>query len=262
VTHITAIIESVRRPQASIIKPFEASARRMAAFYDVVRRQQAIIESVRRQQASIIKLLEASARPMAAFRRAVPGTLGGDLFILFSQHRTRDEKMLAAERLAREWFVRPIAPQRFARYRERLGAELRHRAQAHGTSRPRELVHCVQSALVIAAQEIAGLPAFATELHFERIRRRVNDLVMEDLLGTDWRAGADERQSDEEGGIDIPLSAEVELALLAFSLREAELALIGALIEAGGDLTGAAVLLGKNPGAVRTAMHRLRKKMK
>ena len=73
---------------------------------------QQIVESAVRRQREISKLPEAIT--------GKPGALYGDLFTVFSSHRSENKKLEAAQRLVQSHFKRPIAPQRWYPYQERF----------------------------------------------------------------------------------------------------------------------------------------------
>lgn len=199
------------------------------------------------------------------------------------------DREAAARLFANRWFRKPIARQRWAALAPALCEELARRAEDHDTSGREELKRCVIVALTEMFNEpvpddlseheaIDFLVRFDDHDEFEdgapvpglrtRVLRRLNNMVVEDLLGSDWR---NRDKADSEGLTEL-LAENVELAELEAMLEletrkarakltEHERALIQDAYE-GEKPHETAKKLGIKPGAARTALSRARKKLR
>ncbi len=245
------VLELVTRHGRERQRVLELAARRG-------REIQQIVESAVRRQREISKLPEAIT--------GKPGTLYGDLFTVFSSHRSENEKLEAAQRLVQSHFKRPIAPQRWYPYQERFIAALQDEADRHDRSMEEELRDRVLASLFIAAQEIGPL---SPRRGVKKVRQELNDLVTTDLLGDDWRK---DRKVSLDTAIEIPEELtnldqgelEAGLRIAAFTnaagLSERDAELVAARCQ-GETLAEAARRLGIPEGTARQAYRRAKEKM-
>ncbi len=195
-----------------------------------------------------------------------------DLFVVANPKYDDSEREIAAQWIGHCWLRRPIAPQRWAVIGRAVMEELAARARANGTHPEIELKASVVTALFLSAKEAVD---FSDPGPRKAFWRRLNNLVVEDLLGTEWRKhratdeidGLEEFQieafladkANHHSEVEIGLDVERIVARARLGTREAQV--INAILQ--GEATDkTAARLGVNPGAVRTAHSRALKKIK
>jgi hypothetical protein len=165
---------------------------------------------------------------------------------------------------------RPISPQRWARWRYELLGELHERASLNGTTAEEELLRAAAAAARIAQLEGRSLEPRQQGEWMSWYRRRIQELVTDDLLGPGWR----ERELAEPIGLtpeapeapSDPLEASSELAGLRRRSTAAEeefLELWLSLVTQGWDAKAARIEAGARTGrdlnAVRQLVFRIRR---
>ena len=190
-----------------------------------------------------------------------------DLVVLTNPRYPASEKMIAAQWVAYCWFRNPIAPQRWSAIGPAIRQEIQERAAANGTTPEMELRASVVQALFVAEGE---QPVdFVSSAPRQAFLRRLNNLVVEDLLGPDWRhrpladiGGLEDilvEQADHAGEVEVALDLESMIARAHLGEKEAQI--VRAIYE-GEQPDEIAEKLGKKPGAVRTALSRARSKLR
>jgi DNA-binding CsgD family transcriptional regulator len=191
-----------------------------------------------------------------------------DLFVLVDSRYPQRERWVAAQWIAYSWFKKPIAPQRWRAVGPAVKRELTSRAKTNGTSPRIELQTCVAQALFLAGHEPVD---FAEPGPRQAFLRRLNDIVVEDLVGPDWRElhhpkvdiGALESvlaaQIDLPGEVEAMLELEALIAKSQLGPREAEV--LSKACE-GKKPAQIAMELGVTPSSVRTALSRARGKLR
>jgi DNA-directed RNA polymerase specialized sigma24 family protein len=229
------------------------------------------------------------------------GVTWGDLITLESGQLQRPEKrspdsdrMEAAKWIADNWRLnRPIAPQRWQAIGPAVMQELVARACVHNSSPEAELANSVAGALLQSIDELGGILTACQSRSGQpvpfrvAVRSRVNDLVTEDLLGSNWRKYPGEEklaleealnrafgESPLEGKIvaqlEDPAAAEafrqiedcleLEAIVNQTNLGEREAEIIAGLRN-GEQLTDIAERLGIKPGTANVASSRALKKL-
>lgn len=189
-----------------------------------------------------------------------------DLIVLIDHRYPDSEKLMAAQWIAHCWFKKPIAPQRWQAIGPAIRRALRKRAKANGRNPQTELKASVGHAIYLASEEAVDL----TELGPRKVfRKRLNNLVAEDLLGPGWRdrpyveIGELEEvlvaQVHFPGEVEAALELESRIAKAGLSQMEGE---ILKKIYQGEMPDDIAAHLGKKPGAIRTALSRARSKLR
>ncbi len=182
---------------------------------------------------------------------------------------SRQDKNSAAAWVAAHWFKTPIAPQRWEAIGPRVREELAARAQANGTSPATELQESVVQAVLIALGDAAGDVLTANVRG--NLLSRLNDLVAEDLLGTEWRQLPPEEiealanilidHAAQAAVVELELRLDLDALVSRANLGKREAQIVAAVRE-GTPLVDAAEKLGITPGAARVAVSRARKKMR
>ena len=115
------------------------------------------------------------------------GVTWTDLIVTEDPRFPDEDRIAAIDWLFKKWFARPIAPQRFMALEQRILTALKDRAGAHETTPEAELQQSVIQALLLALGEMEDIgDIFAPEPRKE-IWKRLNNLVVEDLLAPEWR---------------------------------------------------------------------------
>lgn len=188
-----------------------------------------------------------------------------DLVVL-DDPRYRNENRVAAVRvLAKQWYRRPIAPQRWNAIEASVLEALKNRASANGTTPPHELAKSVENSLHLAIDYADGIFAPGPRHAFHR---KLNNLVVEDLLGPKWRekptidiGELEEVLEEQANQAEVEAKMELEARVASTNLSSDEEQIIWAIFhgETPGDI---AVRLGKTPEATRKALSRARKKLR
>ena len=215
-------------------------------------------------------------------RPPTPGLVGlsnvvlwHDLIVMASgptERRWPDpERMAAVEWVADRWYRRPIAPQRWQAIGPAVRRELKERAEAQGTSPEKEFKRSVINSLLLALDEAGGIftPGIRKTPGLRKaIIRRLNDLVVEELLGSDWRRTPPEDigqledlvvEELEHLKVEAALTLETLISKANLGKREAEVIAAALQDESPAEM---AAKLDIKPGTARTALHRALKKLK
>jgi len=191
-----------------------------------------------------------------------------DLFVLTDPRYPDKERWIAAQWIAYCWFSKPIAWQRWRVIGSAVNQELAVRAKANRATRQTELRACVAQALFLAGKEPVD---FAEPGPRKAFLRLLNDLVVEDLVGPEWREqnrglvdiGELEEvlaeQVDLPGEVEAALELEQRVTLAGLAPKEAQVLM--ATIE-GRSSDEIAKSLNMTSAAVRTARSRARSKMR
>jgi DNA-directed RNA polymerase specialized sigma24 family protein len=191
-----------------------------------------------------------------------------DLFVLIDSRYPDEERWIAAQWIAYCWFRKPIAWQRWRVIGSAVNQELAARAKANGTSSQTELRACVAQALFLAGKEPVD---FAGPGPRKAFLRRLNNLVVEDLVGPGWREqnraivdigeleGVLAEQSDLAGEVEVALDLERAINRARLGRKEAQV--LKATLE-GGSVDEIAAKLNMASGSVRTARSRARTKLR
>ena len=190
-----------------------------------------------------------------------------DLFVLDDPDARPQDRTAAIEWIADKWFRKPIAPQRFKPLGPRICTVLRERAEAANTTVEAELRESVKQALLIALDDIEDIGGIFAPEPRKQLLRRLNDLVVEDLLGPNWRRAPSEDAealldlwSEEAGHAELEAALDLDALASKSGLSEAETEVISALRQ-GLSLTDAAEKLGIKAGAARVRWHRAKQKL-
>lgn len=191
------------------------------------------------------------------------GVTWHDLSVLENPRYPQAERVAAVEWVAKCWYGRPIAPQRWQAIGPGVRRELDARAEAHGTTPEEELKRSVVNSLLLAVDDAGGIfnPGPRKVFH-----RKLNDLVTEDLLGPSWRKKAHEAIGELENvlaeqfehGVETAIDLDALISKAELGKREAE---IVAAVRQGERLVEVADRLGIKKGTARVALHRACKKM-
>lgn len=170
------------------------------------------------------------------------------------------------------FMTRPISPQRWARRKVEIIAELHERAARNGSTPEEELYLAAAAAARIAQLEGRSETPRQSAEWVIWYRRRIQDLVTVDLLGPDWRErerygdGRPSAVSADEPDPLRELEASSELERLLEQVTDAEreyLELWFDLIADGWDRKEArreaGRRTGRNPNAVRQLVFRIRR---
>ena len=131
------------------------------------------------------------------------------------------------DRIARKWFRRPIAAQRFAALDQRILTALKERADAHGATQEAELKESVTQALLLALGEMEDIGGILAPGPREALHRRLNRLVADDLLGPDWRhVPSEDIENLRELEYREELKGLQEFLLVKAGYAETEMALV------------------------------------
>lgn len=190
-----------------------------------------------------------------------------DLAVLTDPHYPPSEKETAAQWIAYCWFRNPIDRQRWYDIGLDITRELCERADANDTTPQAELKACVVQALSAAeAQEPVDLISPEPRKVFIR---RLNERVVENLLGQDWRdrtttdvTGLESVLADLAGCLgDEEASLDLENIIARSRLEETEALIVRAICD-GDQEEEIAAELGMTPAAVHAALSLARQKMK
>ncbi len=197
-----------------------------------------------------------------------------DLIVFEDPCSPEADRMAAIHWLAEKWFRKPIARQRFRALAPRILAALGERAQTSEATPQAELKRAVIQALLIALGELEKIGGIFAPEPRQQFLRRLNNLVVEDLLGPKWRRAPNEVAYEDAETLQELLSeeavyAEVEVeaaldldALVSKAgLSKAETEVVMALRQSP-SLTDAAEKLGIKPGTARVRWHRAKEKLK
>ena len=196
-----------------------------------------------------------------------------DLMVFEDPCSPEADRMAAIAWLAEKWFKKPIAWQRFNALAPHILAALGKRAQTSGATPQAELKRAVIQALLIALGELEKIGGiFAPDPLREQFLRRLNDLVVEDLLGPNWRRAPSEETyedaetlqellSEEAGYAEVEVALDLDALVSKAGLSKAETEVVMALRQ-NPSLTDAAKKLGIKPGTARVRRHRAKKKLK
>lgn len=230
-----------------------------------------VVQRVTHPLEQLAKTIQRAMRPLSTlqkeFKKAhLPGTLYGDMLILYHPAYSSKDKLEAAKRLADGRFKRPIARQRWSAgtFGKRFNQVINEQARAHDRSYNEELKCHVRSALFVAIQEIDNCDW--GEDSFQGLRRVLNEEVTKDILGADWRHKYENFDDIPETGA-LGDQSEVEILLtLGAIIRDARLNdREGMLIISqfqGIPLAKVAQGLELKEGTARVKLHRAREKIK
>ncbi len=187
-----------------------------------------------------------------------------DLIVLEDPRYPDRDRAAVAQVITDRWYRRPIAPQRWNAISKSARDELNNRALVNGTTPQKEIARSAEDALFLAVEQAGGIFTEGPRLAFHR---RINDLVVEDLLGPSWR---DDREIDigELGDVpdeqanqaEVEAAMELETRIIAAKLSAQEKEIVWAIFR-GERSTEVAARLGKKPEAIRTSLNRARKKL-
>ncbi len=191
-----------------------------------------------------------------------------DLFVLDDCDARPQDRMAAIEWIADKWFRKPIAPQRFWALGARIRTALRERAEAANTTPEAELRESVKQALLIALDDIEDIGGIFAPEPRKQLLRRLNDLVVEDLLGPNWRRAPSEEPealldllSEEAGHAEVEARLTLDALERKAELSQAEAEIVMALRQ-DFNLTEAAEKLRIKAGAARVRWHSAKKKLR
>ena len=195
-----------------------------------------------------------------------------DLMVFEDPCSPEADRMAAIAWLAEKWFKKPIAWQRFNALAPHILAALKGRAQTSGATPQAELKRAVIQALLIALGELDKIGGIFAPGLSKQLLRRLNDLVVEDLLGPNWRRAPSEETyedaetlqellSEEAGYAEVEVALDLDALVSKAGLSKAETEVFMALRQ-GLSLTDAAEKLGIRPGAARVRWHRAKEKLK
>lgn len=199
-----------------------------------------------------------------------------DLMVFEDPCSPEADRMAAIAVLAEKWFKKPIARQRFNALAPHILAALGKRAQTSGTTPQAELKRAVMQALLIALGELEKIGGIFAPEPRKQFLRRLNDLVVEDLLGPNWRRAPSEEAyeepyedaetlqellSEEAGYAEVEVAFDLDVLVSKAGLSKAETEMVMALRQSP-SLTVAAEKLGIKLGAARVRLHRAKEKLK
>ena len=195
--------------------------------------------------------------------------------LLRNKGKREDGKIAAAERILEKWLPADlVAQKRKVAIGFMLELETSLRAKDHGISLQfeKQRIGKVNLLLAVKDKELRNFNPFAGKEVLGILRRRLNDLVTEDVLGDDWRRGKKEvpdpdlevfpfRESPH-GRVSF-LEAKLDVAKLLnrthLSNRESQ---VITLLKLGMTEADIARELGKSPSTIRVLYHRALKKIK
>ncbi len=182
------------------------------------------------------------------------------------------ERLAAAERIMDRWLHKKlIAPQRWNSMNPALMNALQDRGCQTRKERSDELERIGLAGIfeAVNVQEITESPAFAGEWMLSILRRVLNDIATENLLGNNWRSAArhyaipndhkDQKYENDLARIELDLTVEGLIARAQLSPSEAE---IVDFMLMGETTASAAKILTKNPSTCRVLYDRAKKKLK
>jgi DNA-binding CsgD family transcriptional regulator len=202
---------------------------------------------------AIQELQERAAEQLFSFR--FPPDVE-DLITLGHSDRTENQREAAAARLLDRWAPLPVHHKRWTR----VSSELRHLAEMHGRSPEVELrmlaigrlIEIVDATANYTLDEIPGI-----------VRRSLNRLITEDILGFDWRRTHENNDVLKSASMFAHVDAEIMVTafIQRARLREREIEILFRMSqgEASADI-GAA--LGLKADTVRQIYHRSLKKLR
>ena len=196
------------------------------------------------------------------------GVTWTDLFVSEDPRFPDVDRIASIDWIAKKWFARPIAPQRFMALDQRILTALKDRAGAHGTTPEAELQQSVIQALLLALGEMEDIgDIFAPEPRKE-IRKRLNRLVVEDLLAPDWEhvpsqdlESLEDLISEEATYAEVEATLELDSLIAKAPLSKAEAEIVTVLRQ-GFNFKEAGDYLGIKEGTARARWHRAKQKLR
>ncbi len=173
-----------------------------------------LAESARRAFNTIGESLKPALQRLAE-NIAKPGTLIGDWVTLGDDRQAEATRMAAAERLAAQWFRKPVHGARWSL----ILPELRRRAEENESTVESQLQAATIQSLFLARDDVPRNTLTSDLLRV--FRAKVANRVTDDLAGPHWRRRLSGTEVTEEVLDDFPDELDVQFQAELESLREA-----------------------------------------